>query len=151
MRRAVRPSMPELQQHLSIRCQMDPILRVRWTERVASDALEVFSRARPHLHGRIEIEATKGSMIRSPRHRQRRLVRDILKPNSGILSAYYAATGKPHYELQRLEGVPNVFASPVAAGGRVYIAGSSSMPVDAWLEFDDAGWRRGNGSPRAAR
>jgi hypothetical protein len=29
----------------------------------------------------------------------------------------------PHYQLQRLEGVPNVFASPVAAQGRVYIPG----------------------------
>ena len=31
--------------------------------------------------------------------------------------------GKPHYQLQRLDGVPNVFASPVGAGGRVYIPG----------------------------
>jgi len=33
------------------------------------------------------------------------------------------ATGAPHYALQRLAGVPNVFASPVGAAGRVYIAG----------------------------
>jgi outer membrane protein assembly factor BamB len=47
----------------------------------------------------------------------------LLKANSGILSAYDARTGKPHYQLQRLEGVPNVFASPVGAQGRVYIPG----------------------------
>lgn len=43
----------------------------------------------------------------------------FLKTNSGVLSAYDATTGKPHYQLQRLEGVPNVFASPVAAQGRI--------------------------------
>jgi outer membrane protein assembly factor BamB len=47
----------------------------------------------------------------------------FLKGNTGILSAYDAKTGKPHYTLQRLEGVPNVFASPVGAKGRVYFAG----------------------------
>ena len=47
----------------------------------------------------------------------------FLKSNSGILSAFDAKTGKPHYQNQRLEGVPNVFSSPVAAGGRIYITG----------------------------
>ena len=47
----------------------------------------------------------------------------LLKTNFGILSAYDAKTGKPHYTLQRLDGVPNVFASPVGAKGRVYIPG----------------------------
>ena len=47
----------------------------------------------------------------------------FLKSNSGILSAYDAKTGTPHYTLQRLDGVPNVFASPVGAKGRVYVAG----------------------------
>jgi outer membrane protein assembly factor BamB len=47
----------------------------------------------------------------------------LLKGNLGILSAFDAKTGKPHYQLQRLDGVPNVFASPVAAHGRVYIPG----------------------------
>ena len=47
----------------------------------------------------------------------------LLKSNDGILSAFHPATGEPHYALQRLEGVPNVFASPVGAAGRVYIAG----------------------------
>jgi outer membrane protein assembly factor BamB len=47
----------------------------------------------------------------------------FLKTNSGILSTFDARTGKPHYTLQRLDGVPNVFASPVGAQGRVYFPG----------------------------
>jgi outer membrane protein assembly factor BamB len=39
-----------------------------------------------------------------------------------VLSADDASTGRPHYQLQRLEGVPNVFASPVAAQGRIFVA-----------------------------
>jgi outer membrane protein assembly factor BamB len=47
----------------------------------------------------------------------------LLKTNSGVLSAYDAKTGKPHYQVQRIDAVPNVFASPVAAAGRVYVVG----------------------------
>jgi len=47
----------------------------------------------------------------------------VLKSNDGILSAFEPVTGVAHYRLQRLEGVPNIFASPVGAAGRVYIAG----------------------------
>jgi hypothetical protein len=47
----------------------------------------------------------------------------VLKTNSGILSVLDTKTGKPHYQLQRLDGVPNVFASPVGAAGRVYLPG----------------------------
>ena len=47
----------------------------------------------------------------------------LLKSNDGILSAFDPATGEPHYALQRLQGIPNVFASPVGAAGRVYITG----------------------------
>ena len=47
----------------------------------------------------------------------------FLKSNSGILTAVDARTGKPHYANQRLDGVPNVFASPVAAQGRIYVPG----------------------------
>ena len=47
----------------------------------------------------------------------------VLKSNNGILSVFDAATGKPHYATQRLDAVPNVFASPVGAAGRVYIPG----------------------------
>ncbi len=47
----------------------------------------------------------------------------FLKTNSGILSALDARTGEAHYRLQRLQAVPNVFASPVGAAGRVYLTG----------------------------
>jgi len=47
----------------------------------------------------------------------------ILKSNNGILTAFDAATGKKLYGEQRLEGVPNVYASPLGVAGRVYIAG----------------------------
>jgi outer membrane protein assembly factor BamB len=47
----------------------------------------------------------------------------ILKTNSGVLTAFDAQTGKPHYQTQRIDAVPNVFASPVAAAGKVYIVG----------------------------
>jgi outer membrane protein assembly factor BamB len=47
----------------------------------------------------------------------------LLKSNSGILSALEAKTGKPHYQLQRLDGLAEVFSSPVGAGGRVYLTG----------------------------
>ena len=53
----------------------------------------------------------------------------LLKSNNGILSAFDAATGKPHYQLQRIDAVPNVFASPVGAAGRVYIAGQEGTTV----------------------
>ena len=45
----------------------------------------------------------------------------LLKSNSGILSAFDAVTGKPHYQLQRLAGVSEVYSSPVGARGRVYV------------------------------
>jgi outer membrane protein assembly factor BamB len=53
----------------------------------------------------------------------------ILKTNNGVLSAFDAKTGKPHYQLQRLERAANVFASPVGAAGRVYIAGRDGTTV----------------------
>jgi hypothetical protein len=42
---------------------------------------------------------------------------------SGILTAVDARTGTPHYQNQRLNDVPNVFASPVSARGRIYFPG----------------------------
>lgn len=53
----------------------------------------------------------------------------ILKTNNGLLSAFDARSGAPHYQLQRLEKAPNVFASPVGAAGRVYIAGRDGTTV----------------------
>ena len=53
----------------------------------------------------------------------------FLKTNSGLLSAYDARSGKAHYQLQRLDGVPNVFASPVGAKGRVYLTGQEGTTL----------------------
>ena len=53
----------------------------------------------------------------------------FLKTNSGILSAHDAKTGSPYFQNQRLDGVPNVFASPVAAQGRVYFPGREGTTV----------------------
>jgi outer membrane protein assembly factor BamB len=53
----------------------------------------------------------------------------LLKSNSGILSAYDAKTGEPYYQLQRLDGVPTVFASPVGAKGRVYLPGQEGTTL----------------------
>ena len=53
----------------------------------------------------------------------------FLKSNNGILSAFDAKTGTPHYQNQRLDAVPNVFASPVGAAGRVYIPGREGQTV----------------------
>jgi outer membrane protein assembly factor BamB len=53
----------------------------------------------------------------------------FLKTNSGILSAFDAKSGTPHYSLQRLDGVPNVFASPVGAKGRVYLPGREGVTL----------------------
>ena len=47
----------------------------------------------------------------------------ILKGNNGLLSCLDARTGERLYGPERLEGVPNVYASPVGAGGRVYVPG----------------------------
>ena len=53
----------------------------------------------------------------------------FLKTNNGVLSAFDARTGKPHYQLQRLDKAPNIFSSPVGAAGRVYVAGREGTTV----------------------
>ncbi|HQU71247.1 MAG TPA: PQQ-binding-like beta-propeller repeat protein [Calditrichia bacterium] len=61
----------------------------------------------------------------------------FLKHNKGILSCFESQSGNAAYEPQRLAGVPNVYASPVAAGGKVYIAGrdGKTMVLQAGGEF----------------
>ena len=46
-----------------------------------------------------------------------------LQKNAGILSCVDSKTGKSHYAQQRLDDIRGVYASPVGAAGRVYIAG----------------------------
>lgn len=45
----------------------------------------------------------------------------FLKSNSGILSSYNARTGERNYQ-ERLPGTGTIYASPVGAAGRVYVA-----------------------------
>ena len=52
----------------------------------------------------------------------------FLKSNSGILTCLDAKTGAPRYS-ERLDAVPNVYASPVAADGRVYVVGREGTTV----------------------
>jgi outer membrane protein assembly factor BamB len=53
----------------------------------------------------------------------------FLKTNNGLLSAFDAKTGTPHYQAARIDAIPNVFSSPVGAAGRVYIAGREGATV----------------------
>lgn len=50
----------------------------------------------------------------------------FLKTNSGVLTQLDAKTGAVRF-TERLADVPNVYASPVAADGRVYITGRDGM------------------------
>lgn len=47
----------------------------------------------------------------------------FLKSNNGIISCFDAQSGKKLYGPERLESVPNVYASPVGAAGRIYVFG----------------------------
>jgi outer membrane protein assembly factor BamB len=54
----------------------------------------------------------------------------FLKSNSPIISAFDAKTGKPHYQAQRVDGIPGqIFASPVGAAGRIYLLGQDGTSV----------------------
>lgn len=51
------------------------------------------------------------------------------KGKSGLLSCVDAATGKPHYTASRIDGINSTYASPIAAGGYVYLTGRSGTTV----------------------
>ncbi|MFB3040735.1 MAG: PQQ-binding-like beta-propeller repeat protein [Candidatus Poribacteria bacterium] len=53
----------------------------------------------------------------------------FLKRNNGILSCFNAETGEAHYGPQRLEGIDEVYASPVGASHRVYLVGRNGTAV----------------------
>ncbi len=71
----------------------------------------------------------------------------FLQSSKAILSCFDAKTGKAHYSLKRLEGMRGVYASPVGAGGHVYISSregktlvlkrGSKFEVLATNELDD--------------
>jgi outer membrane protein assembly factor BamB len=70
------------------------------------------------------------------------------KLNNGVLTVLDAGTGKPVLDATRLQGVSNIYASPVGAAGRVYFVGRDgttlvlkhgpSMDVLATNRLDDA-------------
>ena len=47
------------------------------------------------------------------------------KGKSGILSCFDATTGRPIFTSQRIPGLDRIYASPLAAGGHVYLTGRS--------------------------
>ena len=49
--------------------------------------------------------------------------------DSGILTTVDAATGSVHYGPERLPGIDGIYASPVAAAGRVYLVGRNGETV----------------------
>ena len=51
------------------------------------------------------------------------------KGKSGLLSCVDARTGKPHYSAARIGGLDSIYASPVAAGGRIYLTDRSGTTV----------------------
>ncbi|HKX61284.1 MAG TPA: PQQ-binding-like beta-propeller repeat protein, partial [Verrucomicrobiae bacterium] len=53
----------------------------------------------------------------------------FLSGNNGVLSCFDAKSGKAIFEAERLGGISGVYASPVAAGGRVYLLGRTGSAV----------------------
>ncbi len=51
------------------------------------------------------------------------------KGNSGTLSCYDAKTGQPHFAAERLAGVNEIYASPVASPERVYVLSRDGVCV----------------------
>ncbi|QEG41889.1 outer membrane protein assembly factor BamB family protein [Roseimaritima ulvae] len=51
------------------------------------------------------------------------------KQRAGILTCVDAATGQPHYGPSRIAGLRSIYASPIAAGGHVYLTGRSGTTV----------------------
>jgi outer membrane protein assembly factor BamB len=53
----------------------------------------------------------------------------FLKSNDGMLSCFDAKSGKPLIDAERLTAIPNVYASPVGASGRVYLPGRNGTTL----------------------
>ncbi|MCI0458255.1 MAG: PQQ-binding-like beta-propeller repeat protein [Gemmataceae bacterium] len=49
--------------------------------------------------------------------------------NNGILSCFDAKAGQALIDAQRVEGLQNVYASPIGASGRVYLVGRNGVSV----------------------
>jgi outer membrane protein assembly factor BamB len=53
----------------------------------------------------------------------------LVSGNAGRLSCFDAKTGQAHYEAEQLPGMFGIYASPVAAAGRVYVMGRDGTAV----------------------
>lgn len=53
----------------------------------------------------------------------------VFRENTGVLSCFDARSGRAHFEAQRVDGLGGVYASPVAASGRVYLLGRDGTCV----------------------
>ena len=51
----------------------------------------------------------------------------FFQTNNGVFSCVDAKTGEPHYMQERLPSLSSVYASPLAAGGRIYLAGRDGV------------------------
>jgi outer membrane protein assembly factor BamB len=51
----------------------------------------------------------------------------FLKVNNGYLSCLDAKTGKVYYSAQQIEGIKNIFTSPVGVKDRLYISGANGI------------------------
>ena len=51
------------------------------------------------------------------------------KGKTGILTCVDAKTGKPYFSASRIPGINSTYASPIAAGGYVYLTGRSGTTV----------------------
>jgi len=51
------------------------------------------------------------------------------KGKSGLLTCLDAATGKPHYQAVRVDGITSTYASPIAADGHVYLTDRNGTTV----------------------
>jgi len=53
----------------------------------------------------------------------------VFASNNGVLSCFDARSGRVLIDAERLEALPGVYASPVGAGGRVYLVGRNGATV----------------------
>ena len=51
----------------------------------------------------------------------------FLKSNNGFITCLDAGNGEAYYANQRLEGIKNIFTSPVGVKDRIYIAGTNGL------------------------
>ena len=57
---------------------------------------------------------------------------------NGIVSCLDAKTGEPHYARERIDALRNVYASPVAAGGYVFLTDrdGTTVVIKDWPDLD---------------